>query len=70
MKLGRSLHEKSICTCIVSDMTEALWEVQLDVHNLNAATSPDGQAINLFYISDSYCITITYSLDYISFAAQ
>ena len=22
-----SLHEKSICTCIVSNMTEALWEV-------------------------------------------
>ncbi|MCO5582545.1 hypothetical protein L7F22_036442 [Adiantum nelumboides] len=38
---------------LINDLAQTLWELEVDVHKLNALTSPDGSAVDVFYLSDS-----------------
>lgn len=38
---------------LLNDMTQTLWELEVDVLKVNGLTSPDGSAVNVFYLSDS-----------------
>lgn len=38
---------------LINDLTQALWELEVDVLMVNALTSPDGSAVDVFYLSDS-----------------
>ncbi|CAI5483532.1 unnamed protein product [Closterium sp. Yama58-4] len=38
---------------LLNDMTQLLWELELTIHRVNVSTSPDGQAIDFFFITDN-----------------
>lgn len=38
---------------LLNDMAQTLWELELDVHQVNMTTTPDGSAIHLFYLTDA-----------------
>ena len=35
------------------DMTQLLWELELTIQKVNVSTSPGGQAIDFFFITDN-----------------
>ncbi|KAH7314834.1 hypothetical protein KP509_21G023000 [Ceratopteris richardii] len=37
---------------LMNDLVQALWDLELDVHKVNALTSPDGRAVDVFYLRD------------------
>ncbi|GJP42724.1 hypothetical protein CLOM_g2261, partial [Closterium sp. NIES-68] len=38
---------------LLNDMTQLLWELELTIHRVNVSTSPDGQAIDFFFVTDN-----------------
>lgn len=37
----------------LNDVTQALWEVELTILKVNVSTSPDGKAVDLFFVTDN-----------------
>lgn len=37
---------------LLNDVAQATWELELTIHKMKVTTSPDGKAVNLFYITD------------------
>eukprot|EP00271_Cylindrocystis_brebissonii_P006593 TRINITY_DN19366_c0_g1_i1.p1 TRINITY_DN19366_c0_g1~~TRINITY_DN19366_c0_g1_i1.p1 ORF type:complete len:436 (+),score=107.14 TRINITY_DN19366_c0_g1_i1:379-1686(+) len=37
----------------LNDVTQLLWEVELTIQKVNVSTSPDGKAIDLFFVTDN-----------------
>ncbi|KAI5065008.1 hypothetical protein GOP47_0019703 [Adiantum capillus-veneris] len=38
---------------LINDLAQTLWELEVDVHKVNALTTPDGHAVDVFYLSDN-----------------
>eukprot|EP00246_Nothoceros_aenigmaticus_P013013 TRINITY_DN4270_c0_g1_i2.p1 TRINITY_DN4270_c0_g1~~TRINITY_DN4270_c0_g1_i2.p1 ORF type:complete len:457 (-),score=70.54 TRINITY_DN4270_c0_g1_i2:132-1502(-) len=37
---------------LLNDVAQALWELELTIHRVKVSTSPDGKAIDLFFVTD------------------
>jgi hypothetical protein len=35
------------------DIARALWELQITIQKLKATTTPDGKALNIYYLTDT-----------------
>lgn len=38
---------------LINDLAQTLWELEVDVQKVNALTSPDGSAVDVFYLTES-----------------
>lgn len=38
---------------LLNDVAQTIWELELTIHKMKATTSPDGKAVNMFYVTDS-----------------
>lgn len=38
---------------LLNDMTQTLWELELTIQKVNVSTSPDGKAIDFFFVTDN-----------------
>ncbi len=40
----------------MTGVAKKLWELELSIHRVKVSTSPDGKAVNLFFVTDNrYC---------------
>eukprot|EP00897_Mesotaenium_endlicherianum_P002188 jgi/Mesen1/1998/ME000147S01104 len=42
---------------LLNDVTQVLWEAEVTIQRVNASTSPDGRAVDLFFITDNRITT-------------
>eukprot|EP00270_Netrium_digitus_P008340 TRINITY_DN2489_c0_g1_i2.p1 TRINITY_DN2489_c0_g1~~TRINITY_DN2489_c0_g1_i2.p1 ORF type:complete len:426 (-),score=28.51 TRINITY_DN2489_c0_g1_i2:218-1495(-) len=53
----QEVHLLQICTNdrtgLLNDVTQTLWDMELTIQKVNVSTSPDGKAIDLFFLTDN-----------------
>lgn len=37
----------------IADVAQKLWELEFTIHKVKISTSPDGKAVNLFFVTDN-----------------
>lgn len=47
------MYFSKIFVSAIADVAQKLWELEFTIHKVKISTSPDGKAVNLFFVTDN-----------------